>query len=276
MTLSIIVNSFNQGSTLERTLRSVLEQTCSTQLIVIDAGSTDSSDTIIREYMSDIDIYLNAQSNDLGQSHAINTGMRLATGEIACWINSDDYFRPNSLHFITEYFASHDDCQWLLAACDLYDEHKHTVFATKRITHVDLGLALEYGSRFWLPQQSTFWRTHLYHQVGGLDISDHVTMDVDLFIKFLCVSNPHYLDIITSVYSFHDQSKGALQRKESYISQNELRLNYARQLEEMWKKRGFNPANIPTHVLKALSSDGVRWASTQLSKHRNPTPVNSL
>ncbi len=41
---------------------------------------------------------------DRGQSDAINQGLRRATGDVACWLNSDDVFTPHAIRIAVDAF----------------------------------------------------------------------------------------------------------------------------------------------------------------------------
>ena len=61
----------------------------------MDGGSTDKSVEIIKKYEKYI-TYWESKPDD-GQAHAINKGLKKATGNILAWINSDDYYLPGAL-----------------------------------------------------------------------------------------------------------------------------------------------------------------------------------
>jgi glycosyltransferase involved in cell wall biosynthesis len=266
MKISVIINSFNQAKTLERTIDSVVNQSASKEVILVDAGSTDGSKDIIKNYFKQIDLYIDATGFDRGQSHALNLGIRNSTGQLSCWINSDDWFYPGALEAVLNHFSENPDSVWAIARCDLYNESTGKVFSTRNVNHVDPGVVIEYGSQFWIPQQSTFWKTKFFHDCGGLNLHDHVTMDVDLFTRFTFAKTPTYIDFTTSSYSFHDESKGAVFRKESFASQNLLRYKFGLLADTVWLENKWNPANIPIHVNRALKADSVRWIETLIKK----------
>jgi glycosyltransferase involved in cell wall biosynthesis len=92
--ISIVTPSFNQAEYIERTIRSVLDQTGDFELEyhVMDGGSTDGTVEILKSFGDRIAW---TSGPDGGQIDAINRGLRAATGNLVGWINSDDLLLPD-------------------------------------------------------------------------------------------------------------------------------------------------------------------------------------
>ncbi len=94
--ISVIIPIFNVEDYLEECLGSVLNQTLEDiEIICINDGSTDGSLEILNS-MSDERITIIDQENR-GLSAARNVGIKHATGEYICFVDSDDYLEPTAL-----------------------------------------------------------------------------------------------------------------------------------------------------------------------------------
>jgi len=92
--ISIVTPSYNQGQYIEETIRSVVGQRYpNMEYAVLDGGSTDRTIEILQKYDAQLSFW--RSEKDRGQAAAINEGFRRATGEILCWLNSDDLHGDN-------------------------------------------------------------------------------------------------------------------------------------------------------------------------------------
>ena len=93
--LSIITINRNNAAGLRKTIESVMQQTVSDiEYIVIDGNSNDGSVDVIRQYEKSITYWVSEP--DRGIYHAMNKGIRQATGTYCQFLNSGDYLlTPN-------------------------------------------------------------------------------------------------------------------------------------------------------------------------------------
>ena len=106
--ISIVTPSYNQSVFLERTLKSVLDQSYpDLEFYVQDGGSTDGTVDVLKRYSDRLAGWASCADN--GQSHAINVGFSKTSGEIMAWLNSDDILLPGTLSYVANYFSRHPD-----------------------------------------------------------------------------------------------------------------------------------------------------------------------
>ena len=91
MKISIITAVFNRESTIERCVRSVLNQSYKNiEYIVVDGLSTDGTINVLSQF--DQQITKLVSERDLGIYDALNKGLTLATGDVIGFLHSDDFF----------------------------------------------------------------------------------------------------------------------------------------------------------------------------------------
>ena len=110
MLFSIITVCFNSEKTIERTIRSVLEQSLQDyEYIVVDGASKDRTMDIVRRYES---LFKGRMrwicEPDWGIYDAMNKGIEIASGELIGIVNSDDYYEKNALEKIAEAYDGYD------------------------------------------------------------------------------------------------------------------------------------------------------------------------
>lgn len=105
---TIITVSYNSESTIERTIKSVLNQSYKNfEYIIVDGGSTDKTNDIIENYKEHFKGNLTHISEpDNGIYDAMNKGIVLAKGEIIGLLNSDDYYFENSLAIVYDAYCT--------------------------------------------------------------------------------------------------------------------------------------------------------------------------
>lgn len=96
--VSVIIPIYNSESYLSKCLTSLMQQSLkNVEFILVDDGSTDSSNKIIKKYIEeDSRFYLIAQKNS-GVGAARNSGIKQAKGEYISFVDSDDYIESNML-----------------------------------------------------------------------------------------------------------------------------------------------------------------------------------
>lgn len=113
--ISIIVPAYNASLTIRKTIDSVLNQIYQNwELIIINDGSQDDTLKICRTY-KDLRISVIDKENG-GLSNARNTGLKYSKGQYVCFVDSDDWIKPEYLHSL---YQSIIDYQSDLSVCGL-------------------------------------------------------------------------------------------------------------------------------------------------------------
>ncbi|MFZ1085834.1 MAG: glycosyltransferase family 2 protein [Terracidiphilus sp.] len=178
--ISVVVPSFNQAQYLELTLLSILDQNYpNLELIVIDGGSKDNSPDIIRKYAQHMKFW--CSEPDGGHPEGLIKGFSHATGEILCFLNSDDLFEPCVLHEVGEYFSQHPGVEAVYGNALWIDAKGNAIRKQKEIPFNRFIWIYTYN---YIPGMSMFWRRTLYDRAGGLTTTYRLSFDADLWIRF--------------------------------------------------------------------------------------------
>jgi glycosyltransferase involved in cell wall biosynthesis len=94
--ISIITITYNAEAFLERTIKSILAQTCQDfEYIIIDGKSKDGTLTIAEKYRARVDLLVSEP--DKGLYDAMNKGQRMATGDFVWFVNAGDEINDPSV-----------------------------------------------------------------------------------------------------------------------------------------------------------------------------------
>lgn len=201
--ISVITPSYNQGQYLEETILSVLNQNYpNLEYIIMDGGSNDNSVEIIKKYESKIDFWESKKDN--GQSDAINKGFARATGEILCWLNSDDYYFKDTLNDV----ASNLD---ITKNEILFGEVDHIFEPNKQIKPSNVKNKYDnYQLELYdfIIQPGSFWTKKMWETTGPVNEKFHFVFDWDWFLRAKKAgANFKYTSRKMAMYRVHDAHK---------------------------------------------------------------------
>jgi glycosyltransferase involved in cell wall biosynthesis len=211
--ISIVVPTLNQGETIEDTLLSILHQNhTNREVIVVDGGSTDATLAVLERYRPLISTVISEP--DRGQSDAINKGFRLASGDIFCWLNSDDYFLPDALAHVAACFAAAPQIRFAVGAGDVISKD-HGFLRHIPALPMNEDTLLNWKNDRWVMQQSCFWSGSLWREVGGVDEQLHLLMDYDLWFRLSRAAETATIDHKLAVMRYYPEAKTVKQRSKT-------------------------------------------------------------
>ena len=104
--VSIIIPVFNKGGFLRKSINSALNLAYKNkEIILVNDGSTDDSESICRDYERGGFVkFINFKQNH-GKAHALNTGIKMAKGDLILTMDADSFINKNALNRMIEHFA---------------------------------------------------------------------------------------------------------------------------------------------------------------------------
>jgi glycosyltransferase involved in cell wall biosynthesis len=207
--ISVVTPSFNQGQFLEQTILSVLGQNYpNLEYIIVDGGSTDNSVEIIQKYADKLTYWVSEP--DRGQSEAINKGFEKATGDILCWLNSDDMYMPDVFQFVAQNLDVNDD-RILTGNCIHYSESDNDGVTAQGCDTLQYFREFNLLNADFITQPSTFWSRKVWERVGKLNEKFHFVFDWEWFIRAKQVGVTFVpVNRVLSLYREHASNKTVL------------------------------------------------------------------
>ncbi len=184
--ISIIIVCLNRESTIEKTITSVISQSYpNLEFVVIDGQSTDETINIITRYKDKISYFVSEPDN--GIYHAMNKGIKAATGDVLFFLNSDDYLVDTDvvcgvMNIFNE--KSNIDIVFGNVVYDFGDYKKNI----KQTEFVDRSLLIQQT----IYHQTLFARRCVFQDVGGFSEGYKVVSDHEWMIKVFLLSNYNY------------------------------------------------------------------------------------
>lgn len=187
--ISLIIPTHDRAHTLPRTLDSVLAQTRpADEIIVIDDGSTDGTETLIRSRYPQVAY---RRQPNRGVSAARNHGIRIATGDWIALLDSDDAWQPRKLErqlatLTQDARIAHCDEIWIRNGVRVNPMRKHAK-AGGRIYRHCLPLCA-------ISPSAVLIHGEVFEYIGLFDESLPACEDYDLWLRITARWPVHYLD----------------------------------------------------------------------------------
>lgn len=197
--VSVVIPSYQQGTFIEEALRSILLQNYpNIELIIMDGGSNDETINVLEHYKNYLSVAISEK--DRGQSHAVNKGFSIASGELYYWLNSDDYMNLNSLNNIVPHFSRD-------AELDIV--YGHGLIVNNEASNIKLDYAprvLERYLRFGgiVLSHSVIWRKRVHCPVWE-DLQ--CAMDAELWLRLFTGKKSKHSHFPIGVFRKHPQQK---------------------------------------------------------------------
>ena len=186
MKISIITASYNSAKTIKDTIESIINQTHQdVEYIIIDGGSTDGTVEIVKAYQEKFPIKLISEP-DNGLYDAMNKGIKIATGEVVGILNSDDFYKNNS---VLEKVAQAFDNDQELDGCyaDLEFVAQNDVKKIVRVWRAGDYEEKKLDNGWIIPHPTFFVKRMAYQRYGDFDLKFKIASDYEFLLRLLKV-----------------------------------------------------------------------------------------
>lgn len=109
--VSVIIASFNAKDFLKKNLSSLLSEPGDFEIVVVDDGSTDQTESWFKEeFAQESRLKVIRLEKNLGSAKAKNIGVQNSRGRYLFFLDSDTETSPGWFKTIPEFFKNHSDC----------------------------------------------------------------------------------------------------------------------------------------------------------------------
>ena len=238
--VSVIMPVYNAEKTIERAILSIINQTYNNiELILINDGSTDGTESIIKKYIekeNKIDIQYYFQKNS-GPSIAKNLGIDIAIGEYILFVDSDDTISEN---YIESLVINQKEGTLIGASYKIIEDIKITNKNFK-ITNKDYYVKDEILNDLVIGKLNGFVVLYLFNKEKMKKIyfeKDIRYMEDTLFlIKYIINNNINNIIYLKDIYYNYYQTDGSITNNTNKIIKNILSFtNSMRKIENIIPK----------------------------------------
>jgi glycosyltransferase involved in cell wall biosynthesis len=220
--VSVILPTYNRAHLIDRAIRSVLSQTYQDfELIVIDDGSTDKTEEVVKSF-NDSRIRYFQQNVNKGPAAARNIGIKAANGEYIAFQDSDDEWLPEKLEKQVEIIKNvpHDVGVIYSDILRIYEDQtigywrSPTVIYGKIINQKSLDYQV-----MNLTILSTLIRKECFDHIGIFNEKFPQLEDLDLLIRIL--KNYHFIHIKEPLAKYYAM-EGISSNRKTFIARKLL------------------------------------------------------
>ena len=238
--ISVVVTCYNHENYIEQCLRSIFNQTYrNIELIVLDDGSTDSSNKIIQEVLTDSPFVTTFESHkNIGVVRTRNKGLNLLNGDYFLFVDSDDFLDDRCVEELYDCAINH---QADIVYCDLFNFEKNEVYLKAKEFELHSLLVSNYISNCSLVKKAISKGTYYDEKLSGKKLEDY-----DFFLNLIINKGAK------AVYQPNTKLNYRVFEKDSISKRDSVRYHYEIYLEVLEKYLDKIPHDIYQAVCENL------------------------
>ena len=211
--VSVVLPVWNQAEFLNESVESVLKQSYrEIELIVVDDGSSADLTPVLDAFAGDPRVCVIRKDHE-GIAQALNTGFRLAKGELLTWTSADNVMRGEALETLADYMLRYPATDMVYANMELMDESAQPLVGSdlrlnNQRLHASHVLELpESVETLELAEDNFIGACFMYRRsaaavIGDYDDSRLGTEDYDYWLRMHLCGTIHHLDSDACLYRY--------------------------------------------------------------------------
>lgn len=266
---AVVITSYNYRDFVVEAVESALAQKRRpVQVIVVDDGSTDGSDLLLRErYAEDDRVTLICASNG-GQLAAFLKGLNAVEADIVCFLDSDDRWAPDYLLRLGVLYDSRADVDFVFSDLQLFDQQTRVM--KFHDSAVDLGYTAisTYVLTQWYGAPTSALSIRVHWARRALDLPESFLgtwrLSADNCLVFGCsVLGAHKYFLPTGCVDYRIHGKNGWWSNRSPRIEYINKMNSSALIRYYAEKSGMGPECIEFCKLEFMTKPNPTWSETR-------------
>jgi len=188
--ISVVIPAWNEGTGVIKTIESALHNGYeNVEVIVVNDGSTDDSDRLIKQYQKKLAPELKSRLHYIykengGKGKALNAGVSKASGEIILTVDADSVLKEGSLSNLTKYFM---DDEIMAVVGNVEVANAHTLIGLAQQMEYFFGFYNKrahalFGAEYIFGGACAAFRSSVFEKIGLFD-TENKTEDIEMSMR---------------------------------------------------------------------------------------------
>jgi glycosyltransferase involved in cell wall biosynthesis len=181
--VSIILPTYNRSNLLDRSIKSVLDQTCKDfELIIVDDCSCDSTEKLVSSFNDERINYIRHKENK-GVAAARNTGLQFAKGTFIAFQDDDDEWLPDKLEKQVKCFENTPEAGIIYTATMVVKGNRKRFVPCFQTRNKRQNIISNIAEYYFLTLQATLIKRECFEKTGSFDEQFPVFEDWDMLFR---------------------------------------------------------------------------------------------
>ena len=121
--VSVVIPAYNAERFIEKSIKSALEQPEVSEVLIVDDGSTDNTESILKKLIAQyqkLKVYYHSGKSNKGRSASRNLGILKAKANYIAFLDADDFYLPNRFLNDKKIFAENNTIEGVYNAIGVH------------------------------------------------------------------------------------------------------------------------------------------------------------